>query len=70
MNSSTGNNHFLKKYVRNEKILILGLTFKGFPKTSDTKDSTTILLIDYLNKQGIKNIILKSIHTNLFIKFF
>ncbi len=45
-----------KKDISNEKIFILGLAFKGYPETSDTRDSTTILLIDYLKKQGIKNL--------------
>ena len=45
-----------KKNIKNEKIFILGLAFKGYPETSDTRGSTTIWLIDYLKIKGIKKL--------------
>ena len=49
----------LKSYnkdIKFIKIFIMGMAFKGFPETSDIRESTTIWLINYLRKQNIKNI--------------
>ena len=40
--------------VKGAVIHVLGLAFKGNPETSDLRDSTTLLAIDYLNKKGVK----------------
>ena len=50
---------FLKNHksdVGNSKVLIKGFAFKGQPVTSDTRGSSTIKLVQKLQKEGIKNI--------------
>ena len=50
---------FLKsvgKNIKNTKIFIVGIAFKGNPETSDTRESTTLWFIEYLISKGVKNL--------------
>ena len=42
----------LSNKIKNKKIAVLGVTFK--PNTDDMRESTSLILLPYLNKQGAK----------------
>lgn len=44
------------KNIKDIKIFIIGIAFKGNPETSDTRESTTLWFIDELFSKGVKNI--------------
>ena len=44
------------KNIKNTKIFIVGIAFKGNPETSDTRESTTLWFIEYLISKGVKNL--------------
>ena len=46
----------LDKDIINTKIFILGFAFKGNPKTSDLRDSTTISFVNHLKNNMVNNI--------------
>lgn len=43
-----------QKELKNTKAFVVGFAFKGWPETSDMRDSSTLDLVEYLNKEGIK----------------
>ncbi|MBI2252251.1 MAG: nucleotide sugar dehydrogenase [Armatimonadetes bacterium] len=45
----------MKKDFKNCKVFIVGFAYKGYPETSDTRDSSTLVLLERL-KTKIKNI--------------
>ncbi len=45
----------LKNKLKPLNVLILGLTFKGYPKTDDMRGSISIDLINYFKKNNVKN---------------
>ena len=44
--------NILSNKIKNKKITILGVTFK--PNTDDMRESTSLLMLPYLNKRGAK----------------
>ena len=44
------------KNLQSIKIFIIGFAFKGEPETSDMRDSTTLIFLKILQKNGFKNI--------------
>ena len=48
----------IKKDVKNAKIYVLGLAFKGNPETSDIRGSSSIDLLKLLKKEKFKNVFL------------
>lgn len=46
----------LRKNIKNINIFITGLAFKGNPETSDLRNSTSIEILNILNKKNKKNI--------------
>jgi UDP-N-acetyl-D-mannosaminuronic acid dehydrogenase len=44
------------KNIKDIKIFILGIAFKGNPETSDTRESTTLWFTNHLVSKGVKNL--------------
>tara|TARA_Y100000816_G_C26108008_1_gene589656 strand:+ start:3818 stop:5485 length:1668 start_codon:yes stop_codon:yes gene_type:complete len=44
----------LKKQKHIKKVLIMGISFKGLPETIDTRNSTSLEIINNINKKGIQ----------------
>ena len=43
-----------KSYSKKKEVLICGVAFKGYPETLDTRNSTALLLGNYLKKYNFK----------------
>lgn len=46
----------MNKKLQDSKIFLVGFAFKGHPETSDTRDSTSLWILDELKKRNVSNI--------------